>query len=104
MTKAYRLKAEDVGFSATNANIAGTSASRTTMALKMAEQVPVIKHSDRNPQITGAEMELNRTFDVRMPEDGTIVEIFSRYPHTAAQGWNKVLVVYENDRGVLDAF
>ena len=54
MAKAYRLKAEHVGFSATNANIAGTSASRTTMALKMAEQVPVIKHSDRNPQITGA--------------------------------------------------
>ena len=98
-----KLKAEDVGFSALNPFATSTSAPRTTMALKMMEQVPTIKKSDRNPIITGAEMELNRTFDVAMPENGTVVKVFNKYPPGFAHQYNKVLVIYENERGILDA-
>ena len=92
------LRSEHLGISGDNFSARSVSAPRVTMDLKMQAQTPVLVKSDRNPILTGAEEALNLTYNVTVPDDGSVLKTITKFPHAVAHEFNTTLLIYQRMR------
>ena len=102
MQSVNELAPELISLSALNSFSAHNSSSRAQMFLSHISQSLVTTDPDNKRILSGLEKELGKyTFNIKMPDDGTILSIIERYPQGVGEGSlnlnPETIVIYERE-------